>query len=131
MIRRFHFQWALGYPWSAPCHTTALETFASLKNLRKLCILGISDGLIDSTSMKLISVTLWQQKKELFVPHFRKFHFIRDVDIFLPIMNDALVQQDEAMIWNVRMHGLTAEEASGARAVYCACQHMPEKMRIR
>lgn len=130
-IRTVHFHWILGYPWEAPTHSTALQAFAEMKNLQKLCILGQSIGLIDCTGMKLIEERLWCEKKKIFTPYFRKLQFIRDVDIILPMLNDVLVKARDTKIGKVRLHGLTEEEALGRKPVYCACKHMPEIMEIR
>src|SRR5207248_552141 len=75
-VRTVHFHWMLGYPWEAPTHVIALQAFSKLKNLQKLCILGNADGMIDLKRVKLISEALWNQKKEIFLPFFRKFNFI-------------------------------------------------------
>jgi hypothetical protein len=108
-----------------------MDAFAAMKSLQKLCILGCADGLIDCTGMKLIDEALWNEKKDIFIPLFRKFKFIRDVDVFLPIIKDVLLKAGDERIGNVRLHGLTEEEAEGKKDVYCACEHMPEKMEIR
>lgn len=109
-----------------------MDAFAGMKSLQNLCILGQSGRInYDSKRTELIDENLWNAKKYLFIPRFRKFDFIRNVDIFLPIMNDILIKAKDTMIEEVRLHGLTEEEAAGQKPVYCACKHMPEKMEIR
>jgi hypothetical protein len=129
-VRTAHLQLSLGYPWEAPNHRIALEAFAHMKALQKLCILGRSDGMVDCSDGNLIDPNLWERKKHIFLKLFRNFLFIKDVDIFLPIRREILAKNREEKIGHVRLHGLTEEESMGKKDIYCACQNMPEKMKI-
>lgn len=99
---------------------------ASLRQLRKLCILAHGDKLIDLQDQRLIDAQLWAKKKHIFIAKWKKFDFIKDVDIFLPIAREVLREAGDERVRNVRVHGVDEEEARG-KPVVCACAHMPEK----
>lgn len=87
--------------------------------------------MIDCDSDRiLIDAELWEEKKHNFVVPFRKFQFIREADIFLPIRREILMQSNEEKPGHIRLHGLTEEESLGKKDVYCACKYMQEKMQI-
>jgi hypothetical protein len=123
-------QLSLGYPWEAPCHRIVLEAVAHMSSLQKLCVLGRSDGMIDCSDGTLIEKELWEEKKGIFLALFRRFSFIKEVDIFLPIRQEILAAGNEERVGHIRIHGLTEEESLGKKDVYCACEHLPEKMKV-
>ncbi|KAE8549428.1 hypothetical protein TMatcc_000428 [Talaromyces marneffei ATCC 18224] len=127
-IRSAHFQLNLGYPWTAPFIGTALEVYAQLRALQKLCIVGIGEGMIDSKHADVIDAELWKERKHILIPLFRNYSFIKDVDIFLPIMQKTLVQQDKDAVCGPRLHGWTEEQRRGEKPAFCACVHQPEKL---
>lgn len=86
--------------------------------------------MIDLVRKDLIDEQLWANKKDIFMPMFKGLSFIRDVDIFLPIMHHILVREKDDIIDGVRLHGLTEEERLGKKPVFCACEWRPEKLSI-
>lgn len=127
MIRTVHFQLNIGYPWQAPTIRTALEGIAGLKNLQKLCVVGFAD-LVDLKPGKLIDAKQWKTRKHLLLPFFRGFSYIREVDIFLPIMHNILIQENDESVLGSRLHGLTVEQRRGREDALCACVYFPEKL---
>ena len=87
--------------------------------------------MIDCNSnIPLISDALWQEKKHLFIPQFKKLMYVREVDIFLPIRGEILAKNKEDKLGHIRVHGLTEAESVGKFTVLCACRYMPEKMGV-
>jgi hypothetical protein len=131
MIRTAHIRLQMGYPWEAQNFQNVLDAAAKLKALQKLCILGNSGHMIDCDSDRiLIDEELWAEKKHIFMPAFQRFEFIKDVDILMPMRKELLVQDQEQLASNVRLHGLTEDEVQEKKDVWCACKYMPERMQI-
>jgi hypothetical protein len=132
-IRSAHFQLNLGYSWTAPIIRIALEAYAELKALQKLCIDGraAGTGMIDGKEVDVIDAKLWKKGKHLLIPLFRKYSFIKDVDIFLPIMQKTLTQRDTKAVRGPRLHGFTEEQIRGEKPSICACLRQPEKIQLR
>jgi hypothetical protein len=130
MIRTVHLQLKLGYPWNAPLHKLLLENVPSMKGLQNLCIVGEAGGMIDLKDNDLIDANLWKNKKHIFLKLFRKFEFIRNVDIYLPMMHSILMCSKETVVPGARLHGFTIKQRSGKEPALCSCTLRPEKLYI-
>lgn len=129
-IRTVHFNWSLNHSWKGPPHEPTFEAFAGMKALRKLCIMGSAHFFIDGKRRVFIDAHLWTEMKDILLEASQMLDFIKDVDILLPIKQEFLVEQNDEVIGNLRLHGLTREVLEERKDVHCACKHLPEKMEI-
>jgi hypothetical protein len=102
-IRFFHCTLQLGYPWHA--QRLPLLALVELRGLQKLHIEGVADGMIDSQYQSMIDANLWRQRKHLIIPFIRKLNFIKDVDLYLPILASDLGK--DVRVGRCRIHGIS------------------------
>ena len=101
-IRSFHCTLQLGYPW----HVQRLPLLAlvELRGLQKLHIEGVADRLIDSRHQSMIDADFWRERKHHIIPFIRKLNFVKDVDLYLPILASDLGK--DVRVGHCRVHGI-------------------------
>jgi hypothetical protein len=101
-IRSFHCILQLGYPW----HVQRLPLLAlvELRGLQKLHIEGVADRLIDSRHQSMIDADFWRERKHHIIPFIRKLNFVKDVDLYLPILASDLGK--DVRVGHSRVHGI-------------------------
>jgi hypothetical protein len=127
-IRSFHCTLQLGYPW----HVQRLPLLAlvELRGLQKLHIEGVANGMIDSQNLHLIDANLWRQRKHHIIPFIRKLDFVKDVDLYLPILASDLGK--DTMVGHCRVHGIVAPLATkNPRVCRVACSLMAQPYNMR
>lgn len=77
-----------------------------LRGLQKLHIEGVANGMIDSQNQRIVDANFWRERKHHIVPFIRKLKFIKDVDLYLPILASDL--GEDVMIGHCRVHGIVA-----------------------
>jgi hypothetical protein len=65
----------------------------------------VADGMIDSQHQSMIDADLWRQRKHLIIPFIRKLNFIKDVDLYLPILASDLGK--DVRVGRCRIHGIS------------------------
>jgi hypothetical protein len=75
-----------------------------LWGLQKLRIEGVADGMIDSRHQSMIDTDFWREKKHHLIPFIRKLNFVKDVDLYLPILASDLGK--DVRVGHCRVHGI-------------------------
>jgi hypothetical protein len=81
-----------------------------LRGLQKLHIEGVADGMIDSQELHLIDAQFWRQKKHHIIPFIHKLNFVKDIDLYLPILASDLGK--DVRVGHCRVHGIVAPLAT-------------------
>jgi hypothetical protein len=120
-IRYFRCTLQLGYPWHA--QRLPLQALALLHGLQRLHIEGKGPIFVENKSLDLIDLALWQERKHHIIPFVRKLNFVKEVDLYLPILEAYLGKDVKA--GRCRVHGIvllpkTNEMASSASSLVLA-----------
>ena len=120
-IRYFRCTLQLGYPWHV--QRLPLQALARLRGLQRLHIEGKGPILFDSKSLDLIDLALWQERKHHIIQFVSKLNFIKEVDLYLPILEAHLGKDIKA--GRCRVHGIvllpeTKKNASSASSLVLA-----------
>jgi len=103
-IRSFHCTLQLGYPWGAL--RQPLLALVELRGLQKLHVEGATAGMIDSQNLHMIDAIFWRQRRHYIIPFIHKLDFIKDVDLYLPILASDLGK--DIRVGHCRVHGIVA-----------------------
>lgn len=101
-IRYFELNLELGYPWHVM--RLALDALTKMRGLKGLRIDGIAKGMIDGHDTDMIDLHQWRNRRDQIIPFISKLNFIKDVDVYFPILEADLGK--DIRVGKCRIHGI-------------------------